>query len=525
MSSLALGTEIAQGSRPMTDRPAATAASLAVAGAAASGASGLADVRRGFARLLAIILWANVPVVGGIAFAAGQPVVVTAALAVLALVFAGAGQFAAPRAASAPARLVMSAGAIAMAALAIAAAAGTPYQADLHLYSIAMLAILVGFVDGKALILGAVLIAGQHAALLANHPAFLMPADAAAAGYGRLAVHALIAFAVAGVLTAVCRAFAGRLTACAEAERLTVARADAAAAAQVLRTPTPNEPDSRMAASISAFRAGAAAASSDVATEATRLKGVAEMLTTAARKRKERLGEVDKAARDVLLVMDTANSHCETLYATASEIRRRTGSTAESASKVSSQANHSAEVVTRLADTVSQLHEMVATIQDVAEKTNLLALNATIEAARAGESGRGFAVVASEVKELAGQTAGATDTITQRIASIRSETDTAVAEIKRISELAETVRSDARAIEQGIDEQSEATQALTVSFNAARDGANNCTEGVGKLTASMGDITSASDTVQAAARGISDVFEKLGDTISAFLDGLSTRRN
>ena len=113
--------------------------------------------------------------------------------------------------------------------------------------------------------------------------------------------------------------------------------------------------------------------------------------------------------------------------------------------------------VAGLAVSASKIGEVVSLIQDIAEQTNLLALNATIEAARAGEAGKGFAVVASEVKELATQTAKATEAISEQIAGIQSKTDSSVEAIRSISNTMAKVSSSTEAIAAAVEEQGAST--------------------------------------------------------------------
>ncbi|WP_420561947.1 methyl-accepting chemotaxis protein [Tepidicaulis sp.] len=123
--------------------------------------------------------------------------------------------------------------------------------------------------------------------------------------------------------------------------------------------------------------------------------------------------------------------------------------------------------VQTLAQTANKIGEIIDLINDIAEQTNLLALNATIEAARAGDAGRGFAVVASEVKDLATQTAKATEEITAQIKSIQGATDDTVHSIATIRERIGVINEISVSVSAAVEEQSLATQEITRGTKSA----------------------------------------------------------
>lgn len=145
-------------------------------------------------------------------------------------------------------------------------------------------------------------------------------------------------------------------------------------------------------------------------------------------------------------------SATEQLSASINEIAQQLSVVDRSSRDAGDEAQSSTHSVEELADSANRIGEVVSLISDIAARTNLLALNATIEAARAGEAGRGFAVVAQEVKSLAGQTASATDTISQQIRNIQDRTNTVVhaneSVKKSIGEMSVVASTVAAAVEQ-----------------------------------------------------------------------------
>jgi methyl-accepting chemotaxis protein len=145
--------------------------------------------------------------------------------------------------------------------------------------------------------------------------------------------------------------------------------------------------------------------------------------------------------------------------------------------------------ITNLGQAADEIGRVIEVIQDIAEQTNLLALNATIEAARAGEAGKGFAVVATEVKELAKQTAAATDDIRTRIESMQASTGDAVESIREISEVINNVNEVSRTIASAVEEQSITTRQISDNVSTTASAAESVARGVAETAMASREIT------------------------------------
>ncbi|KAF0137289.1 MAG: methyl-accepting chemotaxis sensory transducer [Xanthobacteraceae bacterium] len=208
----------------------------------------------------------------------------------------------------------------------------------------------------------------------------------------------------------------------------------------------------------------------------------------------------------------------EELNAAIVEIRRQT----EEAMKVSSEATQAVESaaadVSGLAAMGEKIGEVVELIRAIAEQTNLLALNATIEAARAGEAGRGFAVVASEVKQLASQTARATEDIAAQVASIQQATGRSVSSMGGITDTVVRMRRASEAISTAIDQQAQATQEIGVSVEGTASVAQTAGQSIGMVSERLRGVSSAVGSLNDVAKGLETDIQGLRHAVGAFLD-------
>ena len=236
--------------------------------------------------------------------------------------------------------------------------------------------------------------------------------------------------------------------------------------------------------------------------ETTRMETVADDLVGIAQASSKHADAASSATRDATGNVQVVAAAAEELAASISEISERVQRTSAIVSEASSATAQSEREVDALLTASARIGAVVDLIDKIAAQTNLLALNATIEAARAGAAGRGFAVVAAEVKDLATQTAVATQEISAQIAGIQGSTTTTVASIRGIAERMATVREFTAEIAAAVEEQSAATNEIAVNVQRAATGTVSATRSVTDVSGSARETTAAAETMRVAGVGV-----------------------
>ena len=276
----------------------------------------------------------------------------------------------------------------------------------------------------------------------------------------------------------------------------------------------------------------------------TELSAVSSQMTSGARQSSEKANSVSAAAEEMATAMNSvaaateqtsANlqmivAAAEEMSVTINEISSNTAKGSQTTTQAVEKAEQISEKVDALGRAAVEISKVTETIADISEQTNLLALNATIEAARAGEAGKGFAVVAGEIKDLAKQTAQATDEIGVKIGEVQSSTTESVNAIKSIVDIIDDINSIVSSVAAAIEEQSATTQEISSNVSQAATGVQEVNENVNQtstvaaevtqdvhhVSQSADEITAGSVHINESAEELSKLAENLNEMVGRF---------
>jgi len=254
-----------------------------------------------------------------------------------------------------------------------------------------------------------------------------------------------------------------------------------------------------------------------LASAATELRATAGGMSDNADLASKQAGAVAAASEEASSNVQTVAAATEQLSSSIQEIARQVVQSSTIAGQAVQEAAATGGTMQTLSEAAQKIGEVVRLINDIAGQTNLLALNATIEAARAGEAGKGFAVVASEVKNLATQTARATEDISAQVAAMQSSTGNAVAAIERIDATIGRMNEISTSIAAAMEQQGAATQEIARNVQEAARGTTEVSSNITGLNQSVEETGAASVQVLTAADELGQQAEQLRARVGTFL--------
>jgi methyl-accepting chemotaxis protein len=261
----------------------------------------------------------------------------------------------------------------------------------------------------------------------------------------------------------------------------------------------------------------------EVAEAAVNLSSASEELTAVSQQMSANAEEtaaqatvVTKASEQVNKNLQTVATGTEEMGASIKEIAKNATESAKVATAAVKVAETTTATVAKLGESSTEIGQVIKVITSIAQQTNLLALNATIEAARAGEAGKGFAVVANEVKELAKETAKATEDISRKIEAIQDDTKAAVEAIASISGIINQVNDISNTIATAVEEQNATTNEMARNVSEAAHGSGEITQNIAGVAEAAASTTRGATDTQKAAEQLVETSKGLRELVGKF---------
>lgn len=250
-----------------------------------------------------------------------------------------------------------------------------------------------------------------------------------------------------------------------------------------------------------------------LASAAEELTSVSQQMSSNIEETATQANVVASASEQVSKNVATVATSAEEMSASVKEIAKNANDAARVATEAVKVAGETNKTVAKLGESSVEIGKVIKVITSIAQQTNLLALNATIEAARAGEAGKGFAVVANEVKELAKQTAAATEDISQKIEAIQTDTKGAVQAIDQISKVIGQINDISNTIASAVEEQSATTNEIARNASEAAKGSTEISKNITHVSDAAKNTTEGANNTLAAASELSKLAADLKSVV------------
>ncbi len=253
--------------------------------------------------------------------------------------------------------------------------------------------------------------------------------------------------------------------------------------------------------------------SNQLGAAAEELSATATQMSKNSTQTSEQSTSASAASEEVSKGVQTVATNTEEMVASIKEISKSSTDAATISKEAMQRASDTNAMINQLGTSSQEIGNVIKVISSIAQQTNLLALNATIEAARAGEAGKGFAVVANEVKELAKQTAKATEEITSKIGAIQSDSKNAVDAIGAITKVIEKINSISVSIAAAVEEQTATTNEVSRVVQESSQGVASISETIKVVATAANQSASGANQTLTAAKALSELAIKLKDLV------------
>jgi methyl-accepting chemotaxis protein len=255
---------------------------------------------------------------------------------------------------------------------------------------------------------------------------------------------------------------------------------------------------------------------SSLVSSSEEMTAVSQQMASNAEETATQANVVSAASEQVSKNVGVVATGSEEMQASIREISKSANESARVAKNAVGVAETTNHTISKLGDSSVEIGKVIKVITSIAQQTNLLALNATIEAARAGEAGKGFAVVANEVKELAKETARATEEIGQKIEAIQGDTKAAVQAIGEITGIINQINDISNTIASAVEEQTATTNEIGRNVHEAAKGTGEIAKNITSVAQAAQETTTGANDTQKAARALSDMASQLQTLVAKF---------
>jgi methyl-accepting chemotaxis protein len=246
------------------------------------------------------------------------------------------------------------------------------------------------------------------------------------------------------------------------------------------------------------------AVSTQISANAEEMSAQSNTVAAAAEESTANINNISAGAEELSSSINMVATAIEEMSASINEVAKNCQKESKIAQEANGEANQSQQLVEKLGESAKQIGKIVDVINNIADQTNLLALNATIEAASAGDAGKGFAVVANEVKELAKQTAQATEEISRQIEEMQTNTENSIKAITKITKIIDDVNTISQTIVSAVEEQSATINEIAKNMNGASNASSEIAKNVSESAKGLTEVSKNIAGVNAAAKNTAE---------------------